>query len=160
VDDTIRRLIALDTRYQLELYLGWPESWVEMKWPSRTATRALLMIEAGYARTPGEVADSLKVGRTTVTGILDRLEGDHLITRRIDSSDRRCFVLDLTAAGHELVHQIDSLRVNQLEQALAVLSPDDQKSLETGFTALIHALKACREKSQPTENVTKENVAR
>src|SRR5947209_17803077 len=98
MDDLARlsqQILDLDIRLQRQIYAGWPESWVQVKWPVG-AVRALLIIESGFAHAPHQVAALLKVSRTTVTGMLDRLEADGLITRRIDPSDRRSFVLDMT----------------------------------------------------------------
>src|SRR4051794_41023865 len=128
----LRQILELDIRLQRQIYAGWPSSWVQMKLPFG-ATRALLLIESGYAQTPGDVADLLKVSRTTVTGILDRLEADNLITRTIDPNDRRSFRIELTDAGCELVRQIDDLRRSQLQSALATMDEASLRSLHQGL---------------------------
>ena len=153
--DPVQRILDLDTLYQRELYAGWPQSWIEMKWPSRAATRALLMIESGYAQMPAEIADLLKVSRTSVTGMLDRLENDNLITRRINPKDRRCFILELTDAGRELVRQIDELRLSQIKEAVVLLSIEEQEQLMAGLEALVRGLKTVR--SQANVPLAQEN---
>jgi len=139
MDEIVQQILDLDIHLQRQLYAGWPESWVQVRWPIG-AVRALLLIEHGYGRTPGEVADVLKVSRTNVTGILDRLENDKLITRSIDPNDRRSFTLALTEAGRELVREIDSLRRDQLEQALALMDADSRQALYVGLQALTRAM--------------------
>ena len=104
------------------------------------ATRALLIIGGGYANTPGAIAEKLRVGRTTVTGLLDRLEAEGMITRSIDPQDRRSFVLALTEAGLTLVQQIDEIRRDQLSQALDLMEPAALEALGTGLEALNQAL--------------------
>ena len=135
----IEQILDLDIHVQRHVYAGWPESWSQVKWPVGSI-RALLLIESGFARTPGEVAEVLKVGRTSVTGILDRLEKDNLIVRQLDVNDRRSFVLVITDDGRELVRQIDELRRSQLEQALAAMQPQDVEALYRGLQALSNAL--------------------
>src|SRR5689334_12027590 len=110
----IEQILDLDIHVQRQVYAGWPESWSQVKWPVGSI-RALLLIESGFASTPGEVAEVLKVGRTSVTGILDRLENDNLIVRQLDPNDRRSFTLVITDEGRDLVRQIDHLRRSQLE---------------------------------------------
>ena len=146
MDKLVQSILDLDIHLQRQIYAGWPESWAQVKWPIG-AIRALLIMEHGFARTPGEVADVLKVSRTNVTGILDRLESDGLITRSIDLTDRRSFTLELTDAGRELVRQIDSLRRDQLEQALTLMDAKSRETLHSGLHALTRAMDAQREKT-------------
>jgi DNA-binding MarR family transcriptional regulator len=146
MDELIQRILDLDIHLQRQVHAGWPESWLQVKWPVG-AIRALLIIEHGYARTPGEVADVLKISRTNVTGVLDRLETDNLITRSIDPKDRRSFTLELTEAGKALVQQIDSLRRDQLEHALGLMDEDSRQALYKGLQALTDAMDANSERS-------------
>src|SRR5450432_1022788 len=111
--DLIQQILDLDIHLGRQVYAGWPSNWVDIKWPVGTI-RALLLISSGYAQTPGQAADLLKVSRTTMTGILDRLESDDLISRSIHPDDRRSIALELTQAGRDLVRQIDSWRLGQL----------------------------------------------
>ena len=135
----IETILDLDVRLQRQVYAGWPESWVELRWPVGSI-RALLLIESGYARTPGEVADVLKVSRTSVTGILDRLENGGLMIRSLDPNDRRSFTLALTAAGRELVRAIDNLRRSQLERALSRMDDASLRELQQGLEALTQGM--------------------
>src|SRR5579859_1505492 len=128
-------ILDLDIRLQRQIYAGWPESWTELRWPVGSV-RTLLLIEAGYARNPSDVSDILKVNRTTVTGILDRLESEKLITRRIDAQDRRCFILELTDTGRDMVRQIDAMRRDQLQRALETMDSKSVEALHQGLSAL------------------------
>ncbi len=142
-DTLIQAILRLDIPLQRQIYAQWPAYWAEMKWPIGSI-RALLLIESGHVRTPKDVAEVLKVGKTTVTGMLDRLETDHLITRAVDPDDRRSFVLELTEEGHELVQQIDSLRHESLTRALATMQQSDLKALYQGLQALTQAMESDR----------------
>jgi DNA-binding MarR family transcriptional regulator len=101
------------------------------------STRALFAIAGGDARTPGKVADALGVSRTTVTGLLDRLEGEGLLTRTIDPNDRRCFVLQLTPRALKLIEEIEGNRRDRLTKALDVMSGEELHALHTGLEALV-----------------------
>lgn len=149
----IEHILSLDIMLQRQIYAGWPASWTEVKWPVG-AIRALLIIERGYACTPAEVADVLKVSRTRVTGMLDRLEEDGLITRSVDQEDRRSFVLKLTEAGHEIVQQIDDLRRVQIQAALSQMDADDVAALHQGLEALTRALESMLSQHPIEEPVT------
>ena len=140
------KILELDNDVQRLLRTGWPESWLQINLPLGS-TRALLVLEGGYAKTPKEIADLLNVGRTTVTGILDRLEAEQLITRSIDPTDRRSFILQLTEKGHELVRQIDDVRREQLGCALALMDTASVEALYKGMEALAEAMKICYKNS-------------
>jgi len=135
----IQQILELDIRLQRQVYAGWPSTWVEFKWPVGTI-RALLLISSGHAETPGQVADLLRVSRTTMTGILDRLESDGLIARSINPDDRRSFALEVTEGGQELVRQIDSWRSEPLRAAMATMDEASLKALLTGIEALTRAM--------------------
>ena len=54
---TINTILELDNRVMRRTRAGWPASWIQVNLPSGYI-RALLIIEAGGARTPRDVADA------------------------------------------------------------------------------------------------------
>ncbi len=144
INTATEQILALDYKIQKLLRAGWPEAWLLLNLPLGS-TRALLALEGGYANTPGGIADVLNVSRTTVTGMLDRLEAEKLITRAIDPADRRSFTLALTEEGRSLIRQIDSVRREQLTPALAAMDAADLMALQQGLTALMAALRLNRQ---------------
>jgi DNA-binding MarR family transcriptional regulator len=50
----------------------------------------------------GALADTLHVHPSTLTGVLQRLEGRGLVRRRADPADGRRVILSLTPKGHQL----------------------------------------------------------
>ncbi|HEX2913888.1 MAG TPA: MarR family transcriptional regulator [Chloroflexia bacterium] len=142
VDNNIRinKIVELDRLLQLQLKSSWPEGWLQLNLPLGS-TRALLAIEGGYANTPSGIAEKLRVGRTNVTGMLDRLEAEGLITRLLDPNDKRSFILEATEKGRELVRQIDAVRSSQLEHALHLMDSDDLEALSRGLQALTEAMR-------------------
>jgi DNA-binding MarR family transcriptional regulator len=137
----IATILRMDSAIQHLLRINWPESWLRLNLPFGS-TRALLAIEGFNAHTPGRVAEVLGINRTTVTGLLDRLEAAGLITRAIDPQDRRSLVLHVTEQGRELLRQIESHRHEQLARALATMDEDSLAALETGLQALMAAVRA------------------
>jgi MarR family transcriptional regulator, organic hydroperoxide resistance regulator len=88
--------------------------------------------------TPGEVNALAQMGPTrpvsvaelqsatgqrpsTLTGVIDRLEGRGLLARAVNARDRRSFVLELTPAGQEAAARVQAafaaLEQRALEQA-------------------------------------------
>ena len=133
-------ILDLDKLVQRLFRTGWPEAWQQTNLPLG-ASRALLLLGAGRVTSPREVADAMGVSRTTVTGLLDRLELDGLITRAIDPDDKRSFLLTLTDKGRQTVEQVENIRRNQLNEALARMDETALRHLEAGLEALAAALK-------------------
>ncbi len=133
--------LELDRAAQRLIRAGWPEAWLGINLPLG-ATRALLVLEAGRANNPRTLADVLGVGRTTVTGLIDRLEDEGLITRSIDPTDKRSFALHLTDKGRNLVRQIEDIRRQQLARALNQMDKSALDALHTGLAGLVEAMQA------------------
>lgn len=57
---------------------------------------------------PKEIARQLSIENSTISGILDRMEGKGLITRSIDPNDRRYIRVDLTEQGKNLENSADA----------------------------------------------------
>lgn len=55
--------------------------------------------------SPGELARSISLSQATVTGITDRLEKRGLLTKRKNEIDRRRMVIQVTAAGQQLLEK-------------------------------------------------------
>ncbi len=136
----ISDILELDTFVERFIRAGWPVAWLQINLPLGS-TRALLAIESGNAPTPRQVAEQLGVGRTTVTGLLDKLEAEQLISRAIDPQDRRSFILQLTPKGQELIRQIDETRQLQLSRALERMDSHSLEALRVGLAALGEAIK-------------------
>jgi len=66
-------------------------------------------------QTPSQLATTLHLDSSTITGILARLEDKELVSRNFCATDRRRVIVCLTAAGKRLQPPIEELidRVNQ-----------------------------------------------
>lgn len=56
--------------------------------------------------TPAELAEEAGVTRATMTGLVDTLVKDGLVTRTNDPRDRRAVLVQLTAAGRKLLARV------------------------------------------------------
>ncbi len=151
--ELIDSVLGLDVTLQQLLRIRWPESWLRINLPLGS-TRALLAIETQNARTPGRIAEVLGVSRTTVTGLVDRLESERLLTRSIDPLDRRSFVLQLTEQGRTLIRQIDQFRRDQMQHAVQMLDSTSLQALETGLAALVQHMQT--QTAAPIDQAAKE----
>jgi DNA-binding MarR family transcriptional regulator len=91
----------------------------------------LLKKEVGCVqpRTPAELAELCGVTRATMTGLIDTLERDGLVTREPDPVDRRMMSVKLTARGHERLREVLPGHFRRMAQLMAGLTESERKTL-------------------------------
>lgn len=82
-----------------------------------------------HARTPAELADLSHVTRATMTGLVDTLERDGLVTREPDLADRRMLSVALTPKGHALLNQILPPHFKRMAALMAPLDEAERRML-------------------------------
>lgn len=95
--------------------------------------------------------DALKTTATNITGLVDALEGEGLVKRQDDPSDRRVTRIALTSKGRrERAGAWDAYEAD-VARVFERLSPAERASLATGLTRLLEALEeATSEKTAAT----------
>lgn len=83
-----------------------------------TTVQAMLLILLGReeGQTSRQLGEQTQLDSATVSGIIDRLEGMQLITRRRSPEDRRAVLIHLTEAGREKALDLDR-RFEEAHQA-------------------------------------------
>lgn len=80
---------------------------------------------------PSQLADSLGVTRAAISKLLDGLEHNGLIERRLDPTDRRAWLITLTAAAHTLLEEILPPHFQQIRHIMSALTREEQDQLIT-----------------------------
>ena len=93
------------------------------------AVLALLGEEKPLAQV--EIGERLGIDRNTVVLLLDDLEGQELVTRRRDPSDRRAHCVSLTDAGRGKLSQAEEMARRTNTEVFAPLSPAEQAQLHS-----------------------------
>lgn len=89
-------------------------------------------LEALYHLGPlslGDLAEKLLVTGGNVTFVMDRLEGQGLVTRFRSESDRRVVLARLTDSGRDLVARVFPEHAEYIEMLCRHLAPDEQEDL-------------------------------
>jgi DNA-binding MarR family transcriptional regulator len=89
----------------------------------------LCALAAGPRQTQLSLAHALGLDKTTLTSLLDRLEGRGLITRHVDSHDRRARIPVLTAAGQCMQRTVAAARDRAEAEALAQFTAGEREQL-------------------------------
>ncbi len=80
-------------------------------------------------RTPAELADLSHVTRATMTGLIDTLERDGLVTREPDRTDRRMLSVTLTDKGRELLEMILPRHFKRMAALMQPLTEAERKTM-------------------------------
>lgn len=103
---------------------------------SQGEINALAQLRRGSTRTVAEVQRATGQRASTLTGILDRLEGRELIRRRPNPHDRRSFTISLTPAGARAATRVRRAFADIESAALARVTESDAE----GFFVVLAAL--------------------
>ena len=75
------------------------------------------------------LADRLGIDRSDMVSLLDELEGLHYVVRRLDPTDRRRKIVEITGRGATALKKLDLLIYAADDQLLAPLTPDERTTL-------------------------------
>jgi len=87
--------------------------------------------EAGESLPLGQLAGRLSCVKSNITQLVDRLEADGLVARRLDPNDRRTKLAVLTAAGRKACDEGTRVQRDVERALLKRLTRDEARLLET-----------------------------
>jgi len=96
----------------------------------RGETFILFFITKMGGRTvPGHISSSIGVSSARIATALNNLEDKGLITREIDSEDRRKINVELTPKGQDYVDEEQKKQIEKIKNILISLGENDAKEL-------------------------------
>ena len=121
-------MLARELRRQIhELMAG--EQWAVDAGFRPPCLGALEVVARHQPVSQREISDHLGLDASDVVGVLDILEGAHLVQRQRDPNDRRRHAVVLTVAGETAARRFASLRAEATERALAGLDASERRQL-------------------------------
>jgi|GEM_PF-5117863 len=103
------------------------------------------LADQSQSLTPSELAQLTALPRSTVTGVLHRLEEQGRCTRSTKDSDRRRHLIELTSSGRQQVELLRAKLELSRQQEFAVLTSDQIKDL----SELIFAIEQSTARPEP-----------
>ncbi|AIZ57306.1 transcriptional regulator SlyA [Candidatus Methanoplasma termitum] len=93
-------------------------------------TFVLIFIKERHGKIiPSDISDAIGVSSARVATALNSLENKGLITRRIDSDDRRKIIVELTPEGMKLAEERKKAHTERIGAMLALLGEEDSAEL-------------------------------
>ena len=97
---------------------------------------ALSVLVFGGPRSPGELAAAEGVKPPSMTRVVQELEAEGLVRRRVDERDRRAVRLEATAKADRILKEGRARRAALLAEWLARLDDDAFRKIEAALPAL------------------------
>lgn len=101
--------------------------------------KSLFFISNEGSTSIGKLAGALGVTPANVTGIVERLVRQGLVSRTENPEDRRMLLLQTTEKGRGLIADLRERRTSWLSEILDNLSPDELSRLAEGLSLLLQA---------------------
>jgi MarR family transcriptional regulator, organic hydroperoxide resistance regulator len=83
-----------------------------------------------------QLAAAMKVTPSNVTGIIDRLVDQGLVSRTENPEDRRMLMLRLTEKGENLINNLRERRISQMSAILSRMTEDELDAVLKGIAIL------------------------
>jgi MarR family transcriptional regulator, organic hydroperoxide resistance regulator len=122
--EIIKEVMELQHQTDLILRQFEPEPWIELNL-TLAQLKSLFFIAAREKTNFKKLAEALGVTPPNVTGIIDRLVEQGLVTRTENPEDRRIMLLQSTDKGVELLNNLRERHIAQMSQVLSYLTNDE-----------------------------------
>jgi DNA-binding MarR family transcriptional regulator len=134
----VARIMSAQDRLFDSLQHDRTQLWLDVDLTIQQLKTLLLTVRAG-AITAGQISRELRVGFSTVTGLVDRLADQGLVDRGEDPRDRRATRVTPTTAGLALVEHLYSYRRQRLRRLLEYMPTDALVHYDQGLASIAAA---------------------
>lgn len=107
---------------------------------SPSAVHSLVEIGNGTVDTASELAELLRLEKSSISRLLKKLEIDGLLHTDVAPEDKRARIIALTPKGKTLLRQIEDYAREQLFTALRAVPAEGLRSIEIGLSTFANAL--------------------
>ena len=145
-----RRIIELHRRVNRAIRERTLDSWVKLDL-TIPQLKSLFYISQHEKVNSSGLAAGIRVTPANVTGIVDRLVEQGLLTRTADADDRRVSWLTLTDKGKTLINDLREGRAQEMRRILDRLTEVELATVAHGFQLVAGAAEA-DEGREPYEN--------
>jgi DNA-binding MarR family transcriptional regulator len=145
-----RRIIELRRQVNRVLRERTLDSWVQLSLTIPQLKSLFYISRHGKVNLSG-LASGIRVTPANVTGIVDRLAGQGLLTRIPDLNDRRITWLRVTEKGEALLANLREGRASEMHKILDKLTEEELSIVARGFDLLARAAEGT-ERKEPFEN--------
>jgi len=149
-ENLTRRTIELHRRLNRAIRERTLDSWVKLDL-TIPQLKSLFYVSGHGKVNPSALAAGIHVTPANVTGIVERLVEQGLLTRSADVDDRRVSWLTVTDKGKTLINDLREGRAQEMRRILDKLTEQELAAVAHGFQLVAGAAEAGQGK-EPSEN--------
>ncbi len=120
-----------------------PDAWMELHL-TVAQLKSLFFVSNEGNTNIGKLATALGVTPANVTGIVERLVQQGLLSRDENPEDRRMMVLRTTEKGRALINDLRERQMSRLSGILDNLNEDELSKVAQGLSLLLGACERCQ----------------
>ena len=149
-----KEIIELQRRLNRDMRRYTLDAWMELNL-TIPQLKSLFFIANWGSTNFTKLASALEVTPSNVTGIVDRLVEQGLVSRQENPEDRRMLMLRVTDKGEAIIANLRERRASHISEILAQLSLEELNSVFKGLTLLVQAAEAREGKIKEEHAATK-----
>ena len=134
--ELIKEVIELQRKVNNSLRLSTQDAWMQLSLTVPQVKSLFFITDHGTTNFKN-LATALKVTQSNLTGVIDRLVDQDMVSRTENPEDRRMVLLKATGKGESLVSDLRERRISHLSQALSDLSMEDLDFIIRGLSLLV-----------------------
>ena len=150
--ETIKKITGLQRELAKSMRRHAFKHWMALSM-STSQVKTLFCIIENESISSKKLADILEVTPANVTGIIDRLIEQGLVSRAESSQDRRVVFLEATQIGKKLIENLEQHVSEQSSRMLSAMSEDELEHLYLGLSAF---LKVTHSRIQTDKTISKD----
>jgi MarR family transcriptional regulator, organic hydroperoxide resistance regulator len=155
--DLINKILILQKQMGRFIHDDPPDAWLALNL-TIAQLKSLMFIKFKGTTNFKTLARALRVSPPNVTGIVDRLVEQELVSRKDNPQNRRMQILKVTEKGETLIRELMERGESHLSSNLMKMKTDDLEKLSLGMAALISAAKPKRGSNE--EGIDEESIPR
>ena len=125
--------ILLKASRHVEAYLGKDMASYGIN-PTEFVTLEILLNKG--PQTIQSISERILMANSSLTYVIDNLLDKKLISKRINSKDKRAFMINLTTSGKDLISKLFMRHEQTIEELFNVLSKDEISAIATNLKKL------------------------
>ena len=134
--ETIKKITALQRELGKSMRRHAFQHWMTLSM-STSQVKSLFCIIENEDISSKKLADILDVTPANITGIIDKLIEQRLVSRAESSQDRRVVFLQATERGKRLIENLEQHASEQSSRMLSAMSEDELEHLYLGLAAFV-----------------------
>jgi DNA-binding MarR family transcriptional regulator len=150
MEELIAQIIEAQRRMNRVIREHTLDSWVKLDL-TIPQLKSLFYVSGHGKVNPSALASGIRVTPANVTGIVDRLVEQGLLTRTADADDRRVSWLTVTDKGKTLINDLREGRAQEMRRILDKLTEEELSTVVRGFQLVATAAEVSEGK-EPFEN--------